>query len=207
MKSIQCLQCGFRRYITVVLTGPVLAMKSVVADYLHRFLRIGIVESAYYGTVMVHDQTDETLRRIRRARVFDATMVFAGVGLPVIVDAAFHRRVDRMGFVERLRANSPNYVVGLCCYSDDGALREYRREYRNKTDLPYEVDPQSAEDAEERLREYDSPSAEEPYPFVYFNSDRNVVQCQNEMAAEPEMKPFLEDLRKAVLRGAAVGWR
>jgi hypothetical protein len=168
---------------------------------------MGIVESAYYGAVGSNKLTDENLRENRRERVLKATLVFAQDGLPVIVDTAFHRQQDRLKFVERLRDNgSINEIIGLCCYAKDPDVRERRRQYRNTSTEPLEVEHQSAEDAKEMLAHYEFPSDKEPYPFVYFDTDRFEVSFLKWFEPRIEIKRFMDEIRDSLHRGIASGW-
>src|SRR5580693_2901158 len=88
--SFRCLHCRLLSQVTILFTGPVLSLKSVVAFYLHRRLRIGLIEAAYYGAVKPDGSTDRALTEKRRERVLEAALVFGRVGLAVIIDAAFH---------------------------------------------------------------------------------------------------------------------
>jgi predicted kinase len=193
--------------LTIVMTGPPLSMKSVVANYLHRFLRTGLVESAYLGPAILNGHTDEQLRSARRTRLLAVTMVYAKEALPVIVDAAFHRRRDRVEFAKKLRARTTTDLIWICCYSDDHTLREFRRQRRNTAKLPLEVEFQPKENAEELHRKYEQLTSEDPYPFLFFNPDRNVIELGNDSMASKEINVLLRDLDLAVREGAANGWR
>lgn len=204
---IKCSCCKRLSHVAIVMTGPVLSMKSVVANYLHRFLKIGVVESAYYGPAIFKSRTDEELRRMRQIRVLKAARIFAEANLPVIVDAAFHRRKDRLRFARQFRAGMRSDLVVLCCHSRDPQLREFRRLHRNKDRLPFEVERQYKKDADQLLRIYEEPTKQEPYPSLHFDPDRNTARLCNLSVARPEIQELLNQLLETVLYGAAIGWR
>jgi hypothetical protein len=204
----RCPACTLPSHLTILFTGPVLSMKSMTASYLHRVLKIGIVESAYYGGVGSATKTDQERRKERRQRVIDAAMVFARSNLPVIVDAAYHRRTDRLEFVRRHREQSGsnvNELICVCCYSADLERRKYRLQDRNESPEPLEVEPQSMEDAQALLVQYEVPNAEEPYPVVYFNTDKFTVQLLNHFRCARHVNEFLEKIKEHIERAVAIG--
>jgi len=101
----------------MALTVDFRAKVRLVAYYLHRRLKIAIIELAYYGAVKPDGCTDDVLSECRRKRVFNATMVLAVAGLEVIVDGAFHRKQSRLGFVHGHCLRSPNDIIAVCSFS------------------------------------------------------------------------------------------
>jgi len=119
----------------------------------------------------------------------------------VIVDAAFHQRQDRLEFVRTMRAESPNDIVAVCCYSKDPNLRRLRLEHRNQARDPLEVEEITWEDAEECLRKYEIPNDDEPYPLVYIDTDKNRIELRNYQGIPDRIKWFLQHLKDQVESG------
>lgn len=209
-RRFRCQHCQLLSHVTVVCTGPTLSLKSTTTFQLHRQLKIGLVEAAYYGAATREGRTDETLRLKRRERVKRAALVYADDGLAVIIDAAFHRKADRLKFVRDLRASppnvgSPNEVICLCCYCFNPEKRRARMKRRNQAlNDPIraydalEVQESIEEEAEERLAEYEMPTADEPYPILFFDTDTKAVILQVGVGAPAELRSFMEELKDAI---------
>lgn len=209
---IRCDRCEKLSHLIVLLTGPALSMKSVIAYYLHRNLKIGLIESAYLGPAL-NDRgiTDELLRQKRRSKLLQILDVYSTDKLPVIVDGAFHRRKDRVAFLRILESKYRHMqIMIVCCISTNDKIREYRRIDRASQAESFEIEPLSQEEAKRLLQEYDEPFEDvlpgsgKKVPIVFVNTDTFTVKvlnihCQKVIAKE------IHSIKETLIKGIAVG--
>ncbi|MFO0830393.1 MAG: hypothetical protein U0637_00990 [Phycisphaerales bacterium] len=144
--------------VVVVMTGPTLSKKSVIANYLHLRLRVGLIESAFLGPYARRNVPDDALRDARRRRLTALARVYVKDELPVIVDSAFGTRKSRREFVSAMsKTNSTVNYLFVCCYSADSVLREIRRSDRERRDDAREVQSLTRAESDRLLLSYEDP--------------------------------------------------
>ncbi len=211
-QQIRCSACGKLSYILVMMTGPPLSLKSVVASYLQKHLKIALISSAYLGPVMnMKGQTDGLLRIKRRDRMNNILDIYLHDKLPVIADAAYQRKMDRKEFLNKFHKKFSHIsIIMVCCYSKDKVIREYRRRIRNTPDKSLELDTMSSKESKRLLQEYDRPHNDRlpetgiRIPLVYFDTDHFDVKLYNipkNKAVTSEMK----NIKAILVRGISVG--
>lgn len=209
---VRCEVCGKLSHLLLLMTGPALSMKTVVANYLHLVLKVGLVESAYLGPVLdTSGRTNEVLRQKRRERMISITEVYLRVKLPVILDGAFHRRKDRAKVLDVVAYNYPEtWLLTLCCVSRDERRREFRRIERANQREAFELEPLSIEESKRLLDDYEMPSEDihpltgEKMPIIFFDTDNFNANCINTPKQQFLMAEML-NIENELIRGASIG--
>jgi len=213
-RLVRCEKCNKLSHLILLMTGPALSMKSVIAYYLHRCLKIGLIESAYLGPALNADGiTDDLLRKKRRSRLSKIVDIYLQDKLPVIVDAAFHRAKDRISFIELLEQNYPEICIFMvCCISKNKLRREYRRVDRAAKEESFEIDPLSRIEARRLLQEYDEPFNEKfpvsgkKLPIIFVDTDNYKVELRNVSSnSEHRILKEMKNIEQKLDRAFAVG--
>lgn len=207
-----CQICGTYTDLAIILSGPNLSLKSTVAHYLRRALKIPAVESGYLPSAFNADGTlSELLRRKRRQFLTSIASHFAGLRLGLIIDAAFHSRSDRSVFYRDLLAvNTDIAIILLYVHCDDPEVREYRRVRRNSNALSTEKEAVSAEEVVLSLDRYEKPEAEtqpdgREIPIIEVDTARMLVRPYGRAAPADEghiINRLIASVREALYTGS-----
>lgn len=178
-----CGYCNLSSGYFIMLTGPALSMKTILSNYLHRRLRMPLVESAYLGYALNSDgNTDEKYRFVRRERLKKIVESHLIQNIPVIIDGAFHRERDRNTFISHFQKNYPFFdIIVVWCMSDDETIRSIRRIDRNDHRWELETHQLSENEAKRLLAEFEPPQTliEGNIPIIKFDSDSFKVKLIN----------------------------